>query len=40
MANKRTAVVTVNIFFSSSRNAALFQRKVLQYTTLAVKLHN
>ena len=39
MANMRTAVVTVNMAFSSSRNAALFERKVLQYTTLSVKLH-
>ena len=36
----RTAVVTVNIAFSSSRNAALFGRKVLQYTTISAKLHN
>ena len=40
MANMRLAVVTVNIAFSSSRNAALFERQVLQYTTLSVKLHN
>ena len=40
MVNVRTAVVTVNIAFSSSRIAALFERKVLQYTTLSVKLHN
>ena len=39
MANMRTAVVTVNIAFSSSRNAALSEPKVLQYTTLSVKLH-
>ena len=40
MTNMRTAVVTVNIAFSSSRNAALFERKVMKYTTLSVKLHN
>ena len=40
MGNMRTAVVMVNIAFSSSRNAALFERKVLQYTTLSVELHN
>ena len=40
MANMRTAVVTLNIAFSSSRNAALSEPKVLQYTTLSVKLHN
>ena len=39
MANMRTAVLTVSIAFSSSRNAALFERKVLQYTTLSMKLH-
>ena len=40
MANMRTAVVTVNIAFLSSRKAALFERKVLQYTTLSVKFNN
>ena len=40
MANMRTAVVTVNLAFSSSRNAAFFERKVLQYQTLSAKLHN
>ena len=40
MANMQTAVVTVNIAFSSSKNPALFERKMLQYRTLSVKLHN
>ena len=40
MANMQTAVVTVNIAFSSSRNAAFFECKVLQYRTLSVKLLN
>ena len=35
----RTAVATVNIAFSSSKNAALIERKMLQYTTLSIKLH-
>ena len=40
MVNMQTAVVTLNIAFSSSRNVALSEPKVLQYTTLSVKLHN
>ena len=36
----RTAVATVNIAFSSSRIAALIERKMLQYTTLSIKLHH
>ena len=36
----RTAVETVNIAFSSSRNAAFIERKMLQYTTLSMKLHH
>ena len=32
-------VAPVNIAFSSSRNAALIERKMLQYTTLSIKLH-
>ena len=36
----RTAVATVNIAFSSSKNAALIERKMLQYTTLSIKLHH
>ena len=38
--NMRTAVATVNIAFSSSRNLAFIERKMLQYTTLSIKLHH
>ena len=38
--NIRTRVALVNIAFSSSRNAALIERKMLQYTTLSIKLHH
>ena len=38
--NMRTAVATVNIAFSSSQNAFLIERKMLQYTTLSIKLHH
>ena len=38
--NMRTAVETVKIAFSSSRNAALIERKMLQYTTVSMKLHH
>ena len=40
MVNIGTRTVPVNIAFSSSRNAALFERKVLQNTTLSIKLHH
>ena len=40
MVNIRTAVATVNIAFSSSRNAALIERKMLQYAILTMKLHH
>ena len=40
MVNMRTAFPTLNIAFSSSRNAALIERKMLQYTTLSIKLHH
>ena len=40
MVNIGTRVAPVNIVFSSSRNAALIERKVLQYTTLSKKLHH
>ena len=40
MVNMRTTVATVNIAFSSSTNAALIERKILQYTTLSIKLHH
>ena len=35
-----TRAAPVNIAFSSSRNAALIERKMLQYTTLSIKLHH
>ena len=38
--NNGTRVALVNIAFSSSRNAALIVRKMLQYTTLSKKLHH
>ena len=38
--NMRTAVATVNIAFPSSRKAAFIERKMLQYTTLSMKLHH
>ena len=37
MVNMQTAVATVNIAFSSSRNAALIGRKMLHNTTLTTK---
>ena len=40
MVNIATIVAPVNIAFSSSRNAALFERQVLQYTTLSKRLHH
>ena len=40
MVNIGTRVAPVNIAFSSSRNAALLERKVLKYTTLSIKLHH
>ena len=40
MVNIGTRFAPVNIAFSSSRNAALIERKVLQYTTLSLKLHH
>ena len=36
----RSKVAPVNIAFSSSRNAALLERKLLQYTTKSIKLHH
>ena len=35
-----TRVVRVNIAFSASRIALLIERKLLQYTTLSIKLHH
>ena len=40
MVNTETRVAPVNIAFSRSKNAALIERKVLQYTTLSAKLHH
>ena len=40
MLNIGTRVASVNVAFSSSKNAALIERKVLQYTTLSIKLHH
>ena len=39
MVNIGTRVAPVNIAFSSSRNAALIERKMLQYTTFSIKLN-
>ena len=33
-------VASANMAFSSSRNAALIELKMLQYTTLSIKLHH
>ena len=38
--NIGTGVAPVNIAFSSSKSAALIQRKMLQNTTLSRKLHH
>ena len=40
MVNIRTRVAMVNIAFSSSRNAALTERKKSEYTTLSIKIHH
>ena len=40
MVNNGTGVAPVNIAFSSSRSADLIERKMLQYTTLSIKLHH
>ena len=40
MVNIATRVAPVNIAFSISKNAALIERKKLQYTTLSTKLHH
>ena len=40
MVNIGTRVAPLNIAFSSSKNAALTERKMLQYTTLSIKLHH
>ena len=38
--NIGTRVAAVNIAFSSSGNAALIERRMMQYTTLSIKLHH
>ena len=38
--NMQTAVPTVNVAFSSSKKAALLELKIMQYTTLSIKLHH
>ena len=35
-----TRVAAVNIAFYSSRNVALIERKMFQYTTLSIKRHH
>ena len=40
MVNIGSRVAPVKIAFSSSRNAALIERKMLQYTTLSIKYHH
>ena len=40
MVNIGTRVALVIIAFSSSRNAALIERKTLQYTSLSIKYHH
>ena len=40
MVNIGTRVAPVNIAFSSSKYAALIERKLLQYTLFSVKLHH
>ena len=40
MVNIETKRAPVNIAFSSSRSAALIERKMLHYTTLSIKLHH
>ena len=38
--NIGTRIAPVNIAFSSSRNAALIERKILQYTTSSINYHH
>ena len=40
MVNSGTGAAPVNIAFSSSRNAALIERKMMQNTTLSIKHHH
>ena len=39
MVNIGTAVAPVNIAFSSSRSTALYEGKILHYTTVSMKIH-
>ena len=39
MVNIGTRIAPLNVAFSSSRKAALIECKMLQYTTLSIKLH-
>ena len=40
MVNIGTKIAPVTTAFSSSRNASLFERKMLHYTTLSIKFHH
>ena len=40
MVNMGTRVAALNFAFSSSKNAALIERKMLQNTTLSINLHH
>ena len=40
MINIGLRVAAVNIILSTSRNAAVIESKMLQYTTLSIKLHH
>ena len=40
LVNIGTRAARVNVVFSISRNAALIENKMLQYTTLSSKLHH
>ena len=40
MVNIRTRVATLKIVFCTSKNAALLESKMLQYTTLSTKFHH
>ena len=40
MVNIGTRVAQVYIAFSGSRNAALIERKMMEYTTLSIRLHH
>ena len=40
MVNTETKIAPVNVAFSSSKNAASIERKMLHYATLSIKLHH